>query len=134
MEKIAKNLKRGAFIVKYKKMLIPFLVISAVLLSGCGRKKETQQSREPVPKEVMQPQTEVEDKTEEVSSPVITYIVKLSGKTLSLYEINGELQKLIASMEINPELYPREDIQRLEAGIETYCKEDGYAILENFVN
>ena len=134
MEKIPKNTKRGVFTVKYKKILIPLLVLSTVLLSGCGRKKEERQSREPVPKQVLQPQTEVEDESEEVSPSVITYIVKLSGKTLSLYEVNGEVHKLITSMEINPELYPKEDIARLKSGIEAYCKEDGYAIIENFVN
>lgn len=134
MEKITKNTKRGVFIVRYRKILIPILVLSAVLLSGCGRKKEGRQSREPMPKEVLQPQTEVEDETSEAAPSVIKYIVKLSGKTLSLYEVNGETKKLITSMEINPELYPNEDTERLKSGIEAYCKEDGYAILENFAN
>jgi hypothetical protein len=134
MEKIAKNTKRGAFTMNYKKILIPFLAMSVLLISGCGKKKETRKISEPVPKEVLQPQNEIEDETEETSPPVIKYIVKLSGKTLSLYEVNGEVNKMITSMEINPELYPEEDTIKLKAGIEAYCKEDGYAILENFVN
>lgn len=134
MEKIAKNMKRGAFEVKSKKILIPFLVMSVVLLSGCGRKKENQQSREPSPKAVLQPSQEVEDETEEISPPVIKYIVKLSGETLSLYEVNGDRYKLITSMEINPQSYPNEDVQRLENGIWADFKEDGYEILENFAN
>jgi len=120
--------------VKYKKILIPILILSAVLLSGCGKKKETNQSCEPMPKEVLQPQTDIEEEAEEAAPPVIKYTVKLSGKTLSLYEVNGELQKLITSMEINPEIYPKEDTEKLKKGIEAYCKEDGFAILENFAN
>jgi len=37
-------------------------------------------------------------------------------------------------MEINPEIYPKEDTEKLKKGIEAYCKEDGFAILENFAN
>ena len=77
MEKIAKNTKRGVFIVRYKKVLIPLLILSAVLLSGCGRKKEERQSREPMPKEVLMPKTEIEDEAEEATPSVIKYIVKL---------------------------------------------------------
>lgn len=134
MEKIAKNTKRGTFIMKYKRIMILLLTISTFLLSGCGKKKETRQMQEPAPKEVLQPQTEIEEETQEISPPVITYLVSLSGNVLSLFEVNGEMHKLITSMEINPELYPSEDIEKLKKGIEAYCKEDGYAILENFVN
>ena len=120
--------------MKYKKVLIPILIVSAVLLSACGRKKDSTQAKNTLPKPVLQPEMEIEEENEEVTPPVIFYIVKLSDKTLSLYEVNGENEKLITSMEINPELYPKEDIENLQKGISVTFKEDGYEILENFAN
>ena len=118
--------------MRYKKFLIPILLVSAVMLSACGRKKESPQAKSAVPKAVLQPETEVEE--EEVTPAVISYIVRLSDKMLSLYEVDGENQKVITSMEINPELYPKEDIKRLQNGISVAFKEEGYEILENFAN
>ena len=134
-QKIGKNIKKRKeeFLMKYKKVLIPILVVSAVLLSACGKKKEIPQAKNTIPKAVLQPETEIEEGKEDAPA-VIFYVVRLSGKTLSLYEVNGENEKLITSMEISPELYPKEDIEKLKKGIPAAFKEDGYEILENFAN
>lgn len=119
--------------MKRNKGFIPFLIISIILLSACGKKKEISQAKAIYPKTVTEPKT-VEEEAEETAPSVILYTVILSGKALSLYEVNGENKKLITSIEINPEFYPKEDVEKLKRGIEAYCKEDGYEILENFAN
>ena len=134
MEKIAK-MRKEVFVMKDKKYLIPILVVSVLLISGCGKKKNKEKASENTPKAVSETYTEAVQETEEAAEPsVITYSVQLSEKTLSLFEIDGQNKKLVTSMEINPEFYPEEDIAKLEQGIEAYCMEDGYEILENFAN
>ena len=117
-----------------KKIFISIFLISALLLSGCGKKKNATKSSESAPKPVSQPETEIEEKISEKPPQIITYLVKLSGNTLSLYEVDGEIQKVITSIEINPDFYPKEDIKNLESGITVPYMEEGYEILENFAN
>ena len=77
---------------------------------------------------------EIIDEETEEEPQTIYYIVKLEGKNLVLYEVDGDNKKNITSVTINPENYPEEDIVKLETGVEAGYKEDGYAILENFAN
>ena len=128
-----KKKKRG-FFVMYKKLFMPIFLIFVLLFSGCGKKKSAAKSDEANPKPVSQPKVEIEEKKPEKSPEIITYIVKLSGKTLSLYEVEGEAQKVITSIEITPDFYPQEDIKNLKNGITVPYKEYGYEILENFAN
>ena len=118
----------------HKKLFISVFLIPALLLSACGKKKNTEKNSGIPVRPVTQTETETEEMPQEKTPRVITYTVKLSGKTLSLYETDGELQKVITSMEINPGFYPAEDIKGLEKGITVPCLEDGYEILENFAN
>ena len=118
----------------HKKLLIPIFLISALLLSGCGKRKKITENIENSPAPAMQPETEIEELPSDKPSQIITYTVRLSGKTLSLYENDGEKQRKITSIEINPEFYPKEDIKKLEDGITVPYKEVGYEILENFAN
>lgn len=120
--------------MKYKKALIPILLVSAVVLSACGKKKENRQLNNTVPKAVLSPEKEIEQEKEDIKPVVIFYTVRLTNKTLSLYEVDGENQKLITSMEIEPELYPEEDVEKLKDGISVAFKEEGYELLENFAN
>ncbi|MBQ7751467.1 MAG: hypothetical protein IJR79_00650 [Clostridia bacterium] len=117
-----------------KKLIIPVFLVSALLLSSCGKKKTAEKNSKSVPKPVSRSETEIEEKKPVKAPQVIHYTVKLSGKTLSLYEVDGEMQKVITSIEINPDFYPKEDIKNLENGITVQYKEDGYEILENFAN
>lgn len=132
MRKIGKNSKKhekGHIIMKVNRITI--IMICAFLLPACGKKK--QNAKTVTPKTVLSQRLE-QEQTEEKAPEIITYKVILTSNTLSLYEVNGEMKKLITSMEINPQLYPVEDIEKLKKGIEAYCKEDGYEILENFAN
>ena len=120
--------------MKIKRFLILLLFLLAFLLCGCGRKKEDKNAESVTPKTVLSHRLE-NDEDKEVETPkIITYKVFLYDKTLCLFEIDGESKKLITQMEINPEIYPESDIAELKKGIEAYCKEDGYEILENFAN
>lgn len=117
-------------IMKINRFFILTLAICSVAATSCGKKKQ-----EEIPqKTVVTPVIQQEDDIEEEAPKIITYTVILKDKTLSLYEVNGENKKLITSIEINPEFYPDKDIAKLREGIEAYCKEDGYEILENFAN
>lgn len=118
----------------HKNLFIPIFLVSAIFLSGCGKKKNISKIEEMPPKPVSRQKTEIEEKPAENPPQVIHYTVKLSGKTLTLYEIDGEMQKTVTAIEINPDFYPAEDIKNLEKGISVNCKEDGYEILENFAN
>lgn len=120
--------------MKINRIFIPMLLVSAVLLSGCGRKKEKAKTEDVAPKTVLNNQVEVEEEAESGTPDVIYYKVILKKNTLFLYEMNGENKKLITSIEINPEYYPSEDIEKLKKGIDASFKEDGYEILENFAN
>lgn len=120
--------------MKINRFFTLLLLIFAFLLSGCGRKKEDKKAQVVTPKTVLSHRLENEEETAEETPKIITYKVFLYDKTLCLYEINGESKKLITKMEINPEIYPESDIAELKNGIEAYCKEDGYEILENFAN
>ncbi|MBR4721290.1 MAG: hypothetical protein IK057_05965 [Clostridia bacterium] len=120
--------------MKINRFFIPLLVIFAFLLCGCGRKKEDKKAQDVAPKTVLSNTLENDDEMAEETPKIITYKVLLDEKVLSLYEVNGESKKLITKMEINPENYPETDIAELKKGIDAYCKEDGYEILENFAN
>ena len=136
MQKNGKNSKKQkgmALIMKTDRFSIIILLICSLLLSACGGKKENSKTQAPVPKTVLN-RTLEEEETENEEPKIITYRVILENKMLSLYEVNGESKKLITKMEINPEFYPAEDISKLKKGIEAYCMEDGYEILENFAN
>lgn len=124
----------GHIYMKINRFFIPMLLIFAFLLCGCGKKKENKKAELITPKTVLSHRLENDEETAEETPKIISYKVILDGKTLSLYEINGESKKLITSMEINPESYPESDISELKKGIDAYCKEDGYEILENFAN
>ena len=119
--------------MKIDKLIVFAMLIFGVLLSSCGRKRENSKSEILPPKQVSSLKAEQEEETEDLPQ-IITYSVILKDSTLSLYEVNGENKKRITSMEISPELYPKEDIERLKNGIEAFCLEDGYEILENFAN
>ena len=136
MQKIGKNSKKnemGHIIMKINRFLIPMLFICACILFACGRKKEKEENAAVTPKTVLSHKLEQEEEQEK-EPEIITYKVILKDTTLFLYEVNGETKKLITSIEINPDFYPKEDIEKLKGGIEAYCKEDGYEILENFAN
>ena len=122
----------GHIIMKINRFFVPAILLSALIFCGCGRKKEDAKTEPLTPKTVLNQNTEAEE-TEETPK-IIYYKVVLNGTTLSLYEIDGESKKTVTSMEINPEFYPEEDISRLKNGIDAYCREDGYEILENFAN
>ena len=124
----------GHIIMKINKFFIPMLLIFAFLLYGCGKKKEDKKAQTETQKTVLSHRLENEEKVTEETPKIITYRVFLDDKILYLYEVNGDSKKLITQMEINPEIYPESDIAELKKGIEAYCKEDGYEILENFAN
>ena len=127
-------MRKEVFYVKYRIYIVLLLTVSAIAFSGCGRKKEENENAENMSRAVLRQETEETEEETEPAPTVISYSVKLVGKTLSLYEVNGENKKLINSIEINPEFYPSEDIERLRRGVEAYCLEEGYEILENFAN
>ena len=132
MAKIAKT-RNGEHIMKIKKSIIPLLLALCFLLCGCGRKKEEEKSEIITPKSVLSHRIEEEETAEETPKTII-YKVMLEGRTLSLFEVDGDNKKRITSIEINPDFYPDEDISELKSGIEAYYMEDGYEILENFAN
>lgn len=119
--------------MKTDRFSLIILLICTLLPSACGKKKENVKAEQPIPRTVLSHRLE-EEEIEEEEPKIITYRVILEENMLYLYEVNGEAKKLITKMEINPEFYPAEDISKLKKGIDAYCKEDGYEILENFAN
>ena len=121
--------------MKYKDLFILLLASGALIFSGCGKKKSEEKAKEDISGAVVRQNIVVEEEESKEQTPaVIKYKVMLSGEKLSLYEVDGERKRLITSMDIDPELYPAEDVKRLKNGIEADFLEDGYEILENFAN
>lgn len=81
----------------------------------------------------------------EIYNPVITsepentaepiyYMLIGEGKKLNLYEINGNVKKIVKSAEITPEIFPEDDIELLKNGIHALSLEEGVEIMENFIS
>ena len=86
-------------------------------------------------REVMSDKSDVEkDATSDLLPPASIYIMRLSGETLTLYEISGGEETPVTAINVDTSYYPPEDIKELNKGILAYSKEDGFSKLENYTN
>ena len=85
--------------------------------------------------EVMSDKSDVEKDIDTARlPPAPIYIMRLSGETLTLYEISGSEETAVTAVNVDTSYYPPEDIKELNKGIVAYSKEDGFSKLENFTN
>lgn len=68
------------------------------------------------------------------AEPQEEYILTLQEGKVVMYLVSGEQKREIYSIEIDEEYYPPEDMKALKEGISAYTVEEGYEIMENFVN
>ena len=116
------------------------MVASAVfatfaLIISCSKNNNPENLSENERREVMIDKNDVEKDTDTALSATFpTYIMRLSGETLTLYEIAGGEESPLTAVVIDPSYYPPEDIKELNNGVVAYSKEDGFLKLENFTN
>lgn len=84
-------------------------------------------------KEVTRKQDNIEESAEPTEEPYL-YEVRLEGNTVILYKTENGGRTPVDSVEIDVHYYPDSDIRELTKGIKAYNEEEGYKILENFVN
>ena len=112
-----------------KKMLIFVSVVASVttgiMLYYAGEQEEVKDEQ------VLVRERNIEKHEDEVRE---SYIVCLEGNYVVLYRLKNDEKTPVDKTEIDTEYYPGEDIKALSEGISAYTIEEGYKILENFVN
>ena len=68
------------------------------------------------------------------AEPQEEYLLTIEDERVIMYLISGDEKSEIYSVKIDDEYYPIEDIKALREGIVAYTVEEGYEIMENFVN
>lgn len=68
------------------------------------------------------------------AEPQEEYLLTIEDERVIMYLISGDEKSEIYSVKIDEEYYPIEDIKALREGIVAYTVEEGYEIMENFVN
>lgn len=116
-------------------LLMSAAFTSLALIISCSKNNTPRNAAENERREVMSDKSDVEKDAETaLSAQFPTYLMRLSGETLTLYEISGGEESPLSAVYIDPSYYPPEDIKELNKGIVAYSKEDGFAKLENFTN
>lgn len=104
------------------------------LMVSCSRNSEPDSDTDGR-RQVMSDKSDVEeDTTSALLPPASIYIMRLSGETLTLYEISGGEENPVTAINVDTSYYPPEDIKELNKGILAYSKEDGFSKLENYTN
>ena len=116
-------------------MLASAVVATFTLILSCSKNQEPDISEKDGRREVMSDKSDVEkDIDTALLPPAPIYIMRLSGETLTLYEISGGEENPVTAVNVDASYYPPEDIKELTKGIIAYSKEDGFSKLENFTN
>ncbi len=117
-------------------MLASVAVAGIILIVSCSTNNNPENMDDKNGKrQVMSDKNDIEKDAEAVistTSPI--FIMRLSGETLTLYEISGSEENPVTAINIDPSYYPPEDIKELNKGILAYSKEDGFSKLENYTN
>lgn len=74
------------------------------------------------------------EKDPEPTDAASYYEVRLEENAVILYKVDAGIRTALDSVEIDTDYYPDSDIKELTKGITAYNVEEGYKILENFVN
>lgn len=123
-------MKKESIIMRDVKKYLPLLGISVIfLIVSCGKNKDDIKKNSSV--------SAREDNVErqQIKNEEETYYdILLEDNALSLYEVCGKQRIPIKTINIDVSYYPLEDIEELKSGISAYSKEEGFKILENFVN
>lgn len=106
------------------------------LLVSCWRNSEPENRKDlDGRREVMSDKGDVEKESDTaLLPPASTYIMRLNGEILTLYEISGGEETPVTAIDVDTSYYPPEDIKELNKGIIAYSKEDGFSKLENYTN
>lgn len=116
-------------------MLASAVVATFTLILSCSKNQEPDIGEKDGRREVMSDKSDVEkDIDTALLPPAPIYIMRLSGETLTLYEISGGEESPVTAVNVDASYYPPEDIKELTKGIVAYSKEDGFSKLENFTN
>ncbi len=117
-------------------MLASAVFATFTLIISCSKNSKPEDNGElDGRREVMSDKSDVEkDTATALLPPAPIYIMRLSGETLTLYEISGGEEKPVTTIDVDTSYYPPEDIKELNKGIVAYSKEDGFSKLENFSN
>jgi len=124
-------MKKLRFIMLASAVFATFALVISCSKSQDPEKNDDIDSR----REVMSDKSDVEkDMDTALLPPATIYIMRLSGETLTLYEICGGEENPVTAINIDTSYYPPEDIKELNKGILAYSKEEGFSKLENFTN
>lgn len=115
-------------------MMASAVFATFALIISCSKNSEPDSDTDGR-REVMSDKSDVEkDATSDLLPPASIYIMRLSGETLTLYEISGGEETPVTAINVDTSYYPPEDIKELNKGILAYSKEDGFSKLENYTN
>ena len=115
-------------------MMASAVFATFALIISCSRNSEPDSDTDGR-RQVMSDKSDVEkDATSALLPPASIYIMRLSGETLTLYEISGGEETPVTAINVDTSYYPPEDIKELNKGILAYSKEDGFSKLENYTN
>lgn len=117
-------------------ILIPAVILcSAVVFTACREKDNEYRRRTQGQQQVLSNEENIEDTPTISPTPEsASFLVRLEGSTLTLYDTLGEEYTVLKTLNIDTSYYSYEDIKELNNGIPAYSKEDGFEILENFTN
>lgn len=64
----------------------------------------------------------------------LKYCVRLNGDELSLLRITQDGEEMMYTVKISADMFPKEDIEALKAGIELDSINEAHSLIENFVS
>ena len=130
--------------MKYKKTIISvsacmaaaaIAIAAAVAYRPGGEEEREIASSEEESVEIYRPVVTAEPTpTAEPATQSVYYYLQSEENMLNLYEINGDSRKIVKSVEVNLQMFPREDRELLKNGIMALTLEEGIEIIENFVS
>ena len=64
----------------------------------------------------------------------LKYCVRLNGDELSLLRVTQEGEEMMYTVKISADMFPKEDIEALKAGVELDSINEAHSLIENFVS
>ncbi|MBE7016191.1 MAG: hypothetical protein E7417_05170 [Ruminococcaceae bacterium] len=114
--------------MKTSKYAIIFVSCVALVAVGVMMFYSGEESKEDGSNQVLHHEENIE------AEPIEEFVLTLEDEMVVMYRISDGDKNEIYSVKIDEEYYPPEDIKELKEGIVAYTIEEGYEIMENFVN
>ena len=64
----------------------------------------------------------------------LKYCVRLNGDELSLLRVTQDGEEMMYTVKISADMFPKEDIEALKAGVELDSINEAHSLIENFVS